>query len=105
PLVGISYFSSNAVGVTDENGEIDYLWGDTLTFGIDTFEFGQIRGNQVDYKLTDVTENNVTKANIQALLERYASDLGGQFEITQDVQDTFAMYPNVINELINLSLP
>ncbi len=105
PLVGISYFSSNAVGVTDENGEIEYLWGDTLTFGIDTFEFGQIRGNQVDYKLTDVTENNVTKANIQALLERYASDLGGQFEITQDVQDTFAMYPNVINELINLSLP
>ncbi|HDY7475084.1 TPA: SslE/AcfD family lipoprotein zinc metalloprotease [Vibrio vulnificus] len=105
PLVGISYFSSNAVGVTDENGEIEYLWGDTLTFGIDTFEFGQIRGNQVDYKLTDVTENNVTKANIQALLERYASDLGGQLEITQDVQDTFAMYPNVINELINLSLP
>ncbi|HAS6176915.1 TPA: SslE/AcfD family lipoprotein zinc metalloprotease [Vibrio vulnificus] len=105
PLVGISYFSANSVGLTDGNGEFEYLWGDTLTFGIDTFEFGQIRGNQVDYKLIDVTENDVTKANIQALLERYASYSGGKLEITQDVQDTFAMYPNVINELINLSLP
>ncbi len=72
PLVGISYFSANSVGLTDEKGEFEYLWGDRLTFGIDTFEFGQVQGNKVDYKLTDVTDNNVIKANIQALLERYA---------------------------------
>ncbi|MGR5131733.1 SslE/AcfD family lipoprotein zinc metalloprotease [Vibrio alfacsensis] len=105
PLVGISYFSANSVGLTDEKGEFEYLWGDTLTFGIDTFEFGQVQGNKVDYKLTDVTDNNVIKANIQALLERYAFNSNGKLEITQEIQDTFAMYPNVINELINLSLP
>ncbi|HDY8067421.1 TPA: SslE/AcfD family lipoprotein zinc metalloprotease [Vibrio vulnificus] len=105
PLVGISYFSANSVGLTDDNGEFDYLWGDTLTFGIDTFEFGQVHGNKVDYRLTDVTDNNVTKANIQALLERYSTPSNGRLKITQDVHDTFAMYPNVINELINLSFP
>lgn len=105
PLVGVSYFSANSIGLTDDNGEFEYLWGDTLTFGIDTFEFGKVVGNKVDYKLTDVTDNDVTKANIQALIERYAVNLNGKFEITTEIRDTFAMYPNVINELINLSLP
>lgn len=109
PLVGVNYFSANAVGLTDENGEFEYLWGDSITFGIDTFEFGKVTGNQVNYKLTDVTDNDVVKANIQTLLERYATmDEAGstaKLEISDKVQQIFALYPNVINELINLSLP
>ncbi|ENN6470229.1 SslE/AcfD family lipoprotein zinc metalloprotease [Vibrio vulnificus] len=105
PLVGVSYFSASSSGVTDENGEFEYLWGDQLTFGIDTFEFGRVSGNKLDYKITEVTDNPVTQSNIQALIERYAVKSNGKFEITKKIQDTFAMYPNVINELINLSLP
>ncbi|MDO6498243.1 SslE/AcfD family lipoprotein zinc metalloprotease [Photobacterium sanguinicancri] len=105
PIAGVSFFSAHSTGVTDENGEFEYLWGDTITFGIDTFEFGKVLGNQVDYKLTDVTDNAVTKANIQALIERYAASTGNAFTITPEIHETFAQYPNVINELINLALP
>lgn len=105
PIVGVSVFSDSAVGVTDENGLFEYRWGEMLTFGIDTFEFGKVKGNQVNYQITDVADNEVTKANIQALVERYAVSTNGKLEITQKIQDTFALYPNVINELINLTLP
>ncbi|EGU31875.1 inner membrane lipoprotein [Vibrio sp. N418] len=104
-ISGMSFFSANSIGTTDENGEFEYLWGDTLTFGIDTFEFGKVTGNQVDYKLTDVSNNPITKANIQALIERYAERQNNTFIVTNEIQSTFALYPNVINELINLSLP
>ncbi|MDK9782333.1 SslE/AcfD family lipoprotein zinc metalloprotease [Vibrio sp. B172a] len=105
PLIGVNYFSVNATGLTDSNGEFEYRWGDILTFGIDTFEFGQVTGNQVNYKLTDVTDNEVIKSNIQSLVERYAGRSDGKFEITKNIHDTFAMYPNAINGLINLALP
>lgn len=105
PISGISYFSENSIGKTNEFGEFEYLWGDTITFGIDTFEFGKVSGNQVDYKITDVTENPVTKVNIQSLIERYAEDNYDSFIITEKVQTTFSEYPNLINELINISLP
>ncbi|WP_394143499.1 SslE/AcfD family lipoprotein zinc metalloprotease [Vibrio atypicus] len=105
PITGVSYFSANSVGLTNQDGEFEYLWGDTITFGIDTFEFGKVIGNQVNYKLTDVTENDVVKANIQSLLERYATSSDTNLEISEKVQQTFARYPNVINELINLNLP
>jgi len=51
PLVGVSYFSANSIGLTDDNGEFEYLWGDTLTFGIDTFEFGKVVGNSLSVML------------------------------------------------------
>lgn len=105
PLSGISYFSPNAVGVTNEYGEFEYLWGDKISLGIDTFEFGTITGNQIDYQLSDVTKNPVKKANIQSLLARYATDKGYAIEVSDKVKQTFALYPNVINELINLNLP
>ena len=105
PISGVSFFSANASGITDENGEFEYLWGDAITFGIDTFEFGKITGNQVSYKLTDVTDNTVTQANIQSLIERYADRRSDRLVITEKVQNTFAKYPNLINELINVSLP
>ncbi|MGF1686595.1 SslE/AcfD family lipoprotein zinc metalloprotease [Photobacterium japonica] len=105
PLSGISYFSSNAVGVTNADGEFEYLWGDKIAFGIDTFDFGSVTGNKIDYKLTDVTDNPVTKANIQALLQRYGTQTGSALAISDKVKNTFSLYPNVINELINLNLP
>ncbi|GAK84495.1 accessory colonization factor AcfD precursor [Vibrio ponticus] len=105
PIAGMSFFSANSVGVTDENGAFEYKWGDALTFGIDTFEFGTVTGNKIEYKLTDVSDNPVVKANIQSLLERYAEANANTLVITDTIQETFALYPNVINELINLSLP
>ncbi|OCH01775.1 SslE/AcfD family lipoprotein zinc metalloprotease [Aliivibrio fischeri] len=105
PLAGVNFFSANAVGITGENGEFEYLWGDKLTFGIDTFEFGSVDGNQVSYKITDVSDNAVVKANIQSLITRYAENNHNGLLISEKVQDTFSLYPNVINELINLSLP
>lgn len=105
PIVGISYFSAHSTGVTDANGEFEYLWGDSLTFGIDTFEFGSVIGNKVSYQLADVTENPVVKANIQALLQRYGEASGEQITIDAQVRDVFSQYPNVINELIKLTLP
>lgn len=105
PIQGIQYFSANSVGMTDANGEIEFLWGDELTFGIDTFTFGSVKGNQVNFKLTDVTNNKVRKSNIQSLLMRYGTDTGSQIIIEQKVHDTFGEYPNSINTLINLSLP
>ena len=105
PLAGINFFSANAVGITDENGEFEYLWGDKLTFGIDTFEFGSVAGNQVSYKITDVSDNAVVKTNIQSLITRYAENNNYGLLISDKVQETFSLYPNVINELINLNLP
>lgn len=105
PIKGVNFYSKNSTGITNSRGEFEYLWGDTLTFGIDTFEFGQLKGNQIDYKLTEVSENPITKANIQSLLERYSQNTDEHIEITDEVRKVFAKYPNVINELININLP
>ncbi|BBM64707.1 hypothetical protein VA249_13530 [Vibrio alfacsensis] len=104
-LAGVSFFSANSRGVTASDGSFEYLWGDDLTFGIDTFEFGSVKGNKVSYKITDVTENAVEKNNIQSLLERYGKTDGDALVISDNVTTVFAEYPNVINELINLRLP
>ncbi|PQJ88578.1 SslE/AcfD family lipoprotein zinc metalloprotease [Aliivibrio sifiae] len=111
-LNGVSFFSDNSRGVTGvcedgscEDGSFKYVWGDKLTFGIDTFEFGAIKGNKLSYKITDVTDNAVTKNNIQSLLERYGDVSGDSLVISENVTDVFSEYPNVINELINFRLP
>ena len=105
PLVGIAFFSANATGITDHEGKFDYLWGDVLTFGIDTFEFGNIKGNQINYTLSDVSDNLVVKENINTLLQRYGEQTDGTLTMPQQVTQVFSQYPNVINELINLALP
>lgn len=105
PLAGVSFFSNNSRGVTASDGSFEYLWGDKLTFGIDTFEFGAVKGNKLSYKITDVTDNAVAKNNIQSLLERYGDMSGESLVISKKVIDVFSEYPNVINELINLRLP
>ncbi|WP_261873180.1 SslE/AcfD family lipoprotein zinc metalloprotease [Vibrio rarus] len=105
PIAGMSFFSASSRGTTDENGEFEYKSGDTISFGIDTFEFGEVKGNQIDYKLSDVTENPIIKQNIQSLIERYVPEQNGTLTITDKIHTVFEQYPNVINELINLSLP
>ena len=105
PLAGVSFFSDSSRGVTAPDGSFEYLWGDKLTFGIDTFEFGTVKGNKLSYKITDVTDNVITKANIQSLVDRYGDNNGSSLVISEKVTEVFAEYPNVINELINISLP
>lgn len=105
PIEGIQFFSANSNGQTNQNGEFEYLWGDEIIFGIASFEFGRVRGNQIEYLLTDVTENEIKKNNIQALLNRYALIENNTIIIEQKVHDVFNDFPNVINEIINLSLP
>ncbi|BCN24301.1 SslE/AcfD family lipoprotein zinc metalloprotease [Vibrio alfacsensis] len=105
PLMGVEFYSNNARGVTDENGHFEYLWGDEVSFGIDTFEFGSIKGNRIDFKLADVTSNKIKQDNIQAFVERYATNRTSHFEFAPLVKKTFEIYPNVINEIISLDLP
>lgn len=104
-LAGVSYYSKNAKGVTASDGIIEYVWGDSLTLGIDTFEFGSVKGNKLDYNLSDVTEDLTTQRNIQSLVERYTVINGDSRVFGEVVHKTFAKYPNTINTLINLALP
>ncbi|CAM3438340.1 SslE/AcfD family lipoprotein zinc metalloprotease [Parendozoicomonas haliclonae] len=103
PLIGVQYFSQSANGVTDENGEFDYLWGENLVFGIDTFTLGEVKGNKVNYTLNDLSSNEQVQLNLQTLVDRY--DIGTSQASSEKVREVFAQYPNVINELINLTLP
>ncbi|ARR44581.1 sugar ABC transporter substrate-binding protein [Vibrio campbellii] len=104
-LAGVEFFSQSARGITDTNGEFEYLWGENLIFGIDTFTLGQVKGNKVNYQLTDLSDNPLVKQNLDAFVHRYGVSSGNNIEISDNVRQVFAQYPNVINELINLSLP
>ncbi len=105
PIVGLSYFSKSSQGVTDSEGQFEYLWGENIIFGIDTFELGQTKGNKVRYSLSDLSTNTVVQQNIESLILRYGEILNSNIIVNKDVVDTFSKYPNVINELINLELP
>ncbi|WP_155485328.1 DUF4092 domain-containing protein, partial [Vibrio harveyi] len=105
PLAGVEFFSHSARGMTDANGEFEYLWGENLIFGIDTFTLGQVKGNKVNYQLADLSDNPLVKQNLEAFVRRYGIQTGSNIEINDNVRQVFAQYPNVINELINLSLP
>ncbi|EPP5334433.1 SslE/AcfD family lipoprotein zinc metalloprotease [Vibrio harveyi] len=105
PLAGVEFFSHSARGMTDANGEFEYLWGENLIFGIDTFTLGQVKGNKVNYQLADLSDNPLVKQNLEAFVRRYGIQTDSNIEINDNVRQVFAQYPNVINELINLSLP
>ncbi|MGL5947997.1 MAG: SslE/AcfD family lipoprotein zinc metalloprotease [Aeromonas sp.] len=105
PLAGVAYYTPSTRGITDVNGTLEYRWGETITLGIDTFTFGELKGNQPEYQLSDVSESALIKQNLQSLVERYATDHGSRAEFSPQVQAVFARYPNVINEIISLSLP
>ncbi|MCL1139184.1 SslE/AcfD family lipoprotein zinc metalloprotease [Shewanella pneumatophori] len=105
PVKGVNYYTKSSRGITDETGAIAYVWGETITFGIDTFTFGSVKGNQVDYKLSDVSENEIVKRNIDALTARYATHSHEVVSFDDKVHQVFAQYPNAINEIININLP
>ncbi|MCG9730228.1 SslE/AcfD family lipoprotein zinc metalloprotease [Shewanella sp. Isolate13] len=105
PIAGVNYYTKSSRGVTDASGIVSYIWGETITFGLDTFTFGSVKGNQVEYTLSDVSENEIVKQNIDALINRYATQTADSVTFGANVHRVFGQYPNVINELINLNLP
>ncbi|GIU49059.1 hypothetical protein TUM4438_31870 [Shewanella sairae] len=105
PIAGINYYTKSSRGITDSSGLISYVWGETITFGLDTFTFGSVKGNQVEYQLSDVSENEIVKQNINTLINRYANNSSDSVTFSDNVHSVFAQYPNVINEIININLP
>ncbi|WP_268874405.1 DUF4092 domain-containing protein [Photobacterium aquimaris] len=105
PIEGVNYYTASSRGITDAQGTFEYVWGEVITFGLDTFTFGDVKGNQLQYKLTDVADNVIIKQNITALIERYAHKDGSSVLFSENVHKTFALYPNAINEIINIKLP
>lgn len=103
-VVGVNYYTSSGRGVTGENGKFNFSWGETLSFGIDTFELGSVRGNKSTIALTELGDE-VRGANIDQLIHRYSqAGKNDEREVPDVVRKVFAEYPNVINEIINLSL-
>ncbi len=65
---GIAYFTSKGRGLTGYkdgrligDGSLEFSWGDTINFGIDTFELGSTRGNKNTIKLQDLGSGNEGK--------------------------------------------
>ncbi len=103
-VVGVNYYTNSGRGVTGENGEFSFSWGETISFGIDTFELGSVRGNKSTIALTELGDE-VRGANINQLIHRYSKAGQNHTRVVPDeVRKVFAEYPNVINEIINLSL-
>lgn len=103
-VVGVNYYTSSGRGVTGENGKFNFSWGETISFGIDTFELGSVRGNKSTIALTELGDE-VRGANIDQLIHRYSqAGKNDEREVPDVVRQVFAEYPNVINEIINLSL-
>ena len=103
-VAGVDYYTNSGRGVTGENGKFSFSWGETVSFGIDTFELGSVRGNKSTIALTELGDE-VRGANIDQLIHRYSqAGKNGDRELPDVVRKVFAEYPNVINEIINLSL-
>ncbi len=102
PVQGIEYYSHSSRGITDEQGKFSFNWGETVSFGIDTFELGEIKANKTQFSIADLGAEHLGR-NAERLLQRYSHD-DSQLVINDRVRQVFAMYPNVINEAINLSL-
>ncbi|MGF1724741.1 SslE/AcfD family lipoprotein zinc metalloprotease [Photobacterium nomapromontoriensis] len=103
PVQGLSYFSASARGKTNALGEFEFLWGEAISFGVDTFELGSVRGNQTSFTLVDLGEEQRGR-NAEALLHRYGKVENGSLLLGDNIEAVFAQYPNVINEIISLSL-
>ncbi|MGL5336863.1 MAG: SslE/AcfD family lipoprotein zinc metalloprotease, partial [Enterovibrio sp.] len=82
-----------------------FMWGDEITFGLDTFELGKVKGNQLTFTISDVTDSAIKKTNIENLILRYGQESSQTIKIPQQVIEVFAQYPNEINSLIDLNLP
>ena len=64
---------------------------------------GKVRGNKTDFKLSDLGSGHVGR-NVERLSQRFGQISGSKIKVPDVVKETFAKYPNVINEIIRLSL-
>lgn len=111
PVNGIAYFSTHGRGITGVDkqgsmigdGRFEFSWGENISFAIDTFELGEIRGNKTAFHLTELAQGNEGK-NVEKLVHRYADRTTSDVTLPQKVTEVFALYPNVVNEAISLSL-
>ena len=102
PIVGVDYYSPSGRGQTDAEGKFSFSWGESVAFGIDTFELGELKANKTQFTVTDLAEGHAGR-NIARLLQRY-SDATDHIQISERVHNEFAKYPNVINEALNIEL-
>ncbi|MEC6822340.1 SslE/AcfD family lipoprotein zinc metalloprotease [Photobacterium piscicola] len=102
PIVGVDYYSPSGRGQTDADGKFSFSWGESVAFGIDTFELGEFKANKTQFTVTDLAEGHAGR-NIVRLLQRY-SDVTDHIQISERVHNIFAQYPNVINEVVNIEL-
>ncbi|PSU23294.1 Accessory colonization factor AcfD [Photobacterium kishitanii] len=102
PIVGVDYYSPSGRGQTDAEGKFSFSWGESVAFGIDTFELGELKANKTQFTVTDLAEGHAGR-NIARLLQRY-SDATDHIQISDRVHNVFAQYPNVINEALNIEL-
>ncbi|MCD9466865.1 SslE/AcfD family lipoprotein zinc metalloprotease [Photobacterium iliopiscarium] len=102
PIVGVDYYSPSGRGQTDAEGKFSFSWGESVAFGIDTFELGELKANKTQFTVTDLAEGHAGR-NIVRLLQRY-SDATDHIQISERVHNVFAQYPNVINEALNIEL-
>ncbi|PSU74540.1 Accessory colonization factor AcfD [Photobacterium phosphoreum] len=102
PIVGVDYYSPSGRGQTDVDGKFSFSWGESVAFGIDTFELGELKANKTQFTVTDLAEGHAGR-NIARLLQRY-SDATDHIQISERVHNEFAKYPNVINEALNIEL-
>ncbi|EIT7548216.1 SslE/AcfD family lipoprotein zinc metalloprotease [Escherichia coli] len=93
-VVGVNYYTNSGRGVTGENGEFSFSWGETISFGIDTFELGSVRGNKSTIALTELGDE-VRGANIDQLIHRYSKAGQNHTRVVPDeVRKVFAEYMN-----------
>ncbi|WP_332838572.1 SslE/AcfD family lipoprotein zinc metalloprotease [Photobacterium carnosum] len=102
PIIGVDYYSPSGRGKTDTKGKFSFSWGESVAFGIDTFELGELKANKTQFTVTDLAEGHAGR-NIVRLLQRY-SDATDHIQISERVHNVFAQYPNVINEALNIEL-
>lgn len=102
-IAGINYYTPSGNGVTGENGQFSFNWGEDISFGIETFELGSVRGNKSTIMLSELGDE-VRGSNIEQLITRYSTENNDNRVIPDIVRTTFAQYPNEINNIINLSL-
>ena len=102
-MEGLEYFSSSNRGKTDAEGKIEFVWGEKIYFGIDTFELGEVYGNKLTFSLTDLNPGHVGR-NSERLIQRFGQIDSSKVSIPDIVYETFEKFPNSINDIINLSL-
>ncbi|CAM6761803.1 inner membrane lipoprotein [Escherichia coli] len=89
-VAGVNYYTNSGRGVTGENGEFSFSWGETISFGIDTFELGSVRGNKSTIALTELGDE-VRGANIDQLIHRYSTTGQNNTRVVpDDVRKVFA---------------